>query len=222
MVWLSVEHLILQHRKVRNNTMASQNPNLLKRLYENVMGTPEQNAKAEKDIAAYKAAKEKEKEKEKKDKEKEGKTAMAKGGAVKKKKVKMAAGGTVGGRQVMPAAGSTGRNPEWAARAAQRQVARQVRQDTREKEKAARQATVKPAVPAVRNTNPNPLIKKTLGQQTAMEQTAMAKGGDVKLKSAPKAAKAGKAKPVLAIMIGVPKGKAKMAKGGKVTKKKGC
>lgn len=191
--------------------MASQNPNMLKRLYENVMGTPEQNAKAEKDIAAYKAAKEKEKEKEKKDKEKEGKTAMAKGGAVKKKKVKMAEGGAVSGRQVMPAAGQ-GRNPEWAARAAQRQV----RQDERQKQRATRQATatVKPAVPAVRG--PNPLIKKTLGQQTAM-----AKGGDVKLKSAPKAAKAGKAKPVLAIMIGVPKGKAKMATGGKVSKK-GC
>lgn len=202
--------------------MASQNPNLLKRLYENVMGTPEQNAKAEKDIAAYKAAKEKEKEKEKKDKEKEDKTAMAKGGAVKKKKVKMAEGGAVGGRQVMPAAGSTGRNPEWAARAAQRQVARQVRQDTREKEKAARQA----AAPAVREPStrgPNPLIQRSQAQRQAIgQQTAMAKGGDVKLKSAPKAAKAGKAKPVLAIMIGVPKGKAKMAKGGKVTKKKGC
>ena len=201
--------------------MASQNPNMLKRLYENVMGTPEQNAKAEKDIAAYKAAKEKEKEKEKKDKEKEGKTAMAKGGAVKKKKVKMAEGGAVGGRQVMPAVGQ-GRNPEWAARAAQRQVARQVRQDTREKEKAARQA----AAPVVREPStrgPNPLIQRSQAQRQAIgQQTAMAKGGDVKLKSAPKAAKAGKAKPVLAIMIGVPKGKAKMAKGGKVTKKKGC
>jgi hypothetical protein len=66
--------------------MASDNPNLFKRLYENVMGTPEQNAKAEKDIAAYKAAKEKEKMKAEEEKKKKQTTNMAKGGAVAKKK----------------------------------------------------------------------------------------------------------------------------------------
>lgn len=33
--------------------MASKNPNLLKRLYENVMGTPEQNKKAEEEMKDY-------------------------------------------------------------------------------------------------------------------------------------------------------------------------
>lgn len=33
--------------------MASQNPNLLKRLYENVMGTPEQNKKAAEEMKDY-------------------------------------------------------------------------------------------------------------------------------------------------------------------------
>lgn len=33
--------------------MASQNPNLLKRLYENVMGTPEQNKKAAEEMKNY-------------------------------------------------------------------------------------------------------------------------------------------------------------------------
>ena len=56
--------------------MPSNNPNLFKRAYENVMGTPEQNKKAKEDIEKYKASKAKEKaaaEEEKK---------MAKGGAV--------------------------------------------------------------------------------------------------------------------------------------------
>lgn len=57
--------------------MPSNNPNLLKRAYENLMGTPEQNKKAKEEIEKYKASKAKEKEKEK---EKE----MAKGGDVKK------------------------------------------------------------------------------------------------------------------------------------------
>jgi hypothetical protein len=55
--------------------MPSNNPNLFKRAYENVMGTPEQNKKAKEDIEKYKASKAKEKEKEKE---------MAKGGDVKK------------------------------------------------------------------------------------------------------------------------------------------
>lgn len=63
--------------------MASQNPNLVKRLYENLMGTPEQNAKAAKEIAAYKASKEKEKAKAEEEAAKKKTTNMAKGGAVK-------------------------------------------------------------------------------------------------------------------------------------------
>ena len=59
--------------------MPSTNPNIFKRAYENVMGTPEQNKKAKEDIEKYKASKAKEKEKEKED------TKMAKGGAVKGK-----------------------------------------------------------------------------------------------------------------------------------------
>jgi hypothetical protein len=63
--------------------MASPNPNLVKRVYENLMGTPEQNAKAAKEIAAYKAAKEKEKAKAEEEAAKKKTTNMAKGGAVK-------------------------------------------------------------------------------------------------------------------------------------------
>jgi hypothetical protein len=55
--------------------MPSNNPNIFKRAYENVMGTPEQNKKAKEEIEKYKASKAKEKEKEKE---------MAKGGDVKK------------------------------------------------------------------------------------------------------------------------------------------
>jgi hypothetical protein len=57
--------------------MPSNNPNLLKRAYENLMGTPEQNKKAKEEIEKYKASKAKEKEKE------EAEKKMAKGGAVK-------------------------------------------------------------------------------------------------------------------------------------------
>lgn len=57
--------------------MPSNNPNLLKRAYENLMGTPEQNKKAKEEIERYKASKAKEKEEEEKKKK------MAKGGAVK-------------------------------------------------------------------------------------------------------------------------------------------
>ncbi len=41
--------------------MPSNNPNIFKRAYENVMGTPEQNKKAKEDIEKYKASKAKEK-----------------------------------------------------------------------------------------------------------------------------------------------------------------
>jgi hypothetical protein len=131
--------------------MASKDPNLLKRLYENVMGTKEQNKAA---AESMKRAEENNKAKKAKEEEAD-KKMMAKGGVVK----------------VLP--------------------------------KPVKGATT--AMP-----------------KSVMPKTKMAKGGDVKLKSAPKAAKAGKAKPVLAIMIGVPKGKTKMAKGGSVSKKKGC
>jgi len=57
--------------------MPSNNPNLFKRAYENVMGTPEQNKKAKEDIEKYKASKAKEKAAEEEKK-------MAKGGDVKK------------------------------------------------------------------------------------------------------------------------------------------
>ena len=57
--------------------MPSNNPNIFKRAYENVMGTPEQNKKAKEEIEKYKASKAKEKEKEE--------TKMAKGGTVKGK-----------------------------------------------------------------------------------------------------------------------------------------
>ena len=57
--------------------MPSTNPNIFKRAYENVMGTPEQNKKAKEENDRYKASKAKEKEAEEK--------KMAKGGAVKGK-----------------------------------------------------------------------------------------------------------------------------------------
>lgn len=57
--------------------MPSNNPNIFKRAYENVMGTPEQNRKAKEEIEKYKASKAKEKEKE------EAEKKMAKGGDVK-------------------------------------------------------------------------------------------------------------------------------------------
>jgi hypothetical protein len=57
--------------------MPSNNPNIFKRAYENVMGTPEQNKKAKEDIEKYKASKAKEKAAEEEKK-------MAKGGDVKK------------------------------------------------------------------------------------------------------------------------------------------
>lgn len=92
--------------------MASTNPNLFKRAYENLMGTPEQNAKAEKDIAAYKAAKEKEKEKAKAEEEakkKPASTNMAKGGDVKSK-------GAVK-KTAVPAKGKTVKSGSKAAKA---------------------------------------------------------------------------------------------------------
>jgi len=105
--------------------MPSNNPNIFKRAYENVMGTPEQNKKAKEEIEKYKASKAKEKEKEKE---------MAKGGDVKKFKPcaecpsaakckaagkclakKMAKGGAVAGKGKVTKAGSkaakTGKTP---------------------------------------------------------------------------------------------------------------
>jgi hypothetical protein len=58
--------------------MPSNNPNIFKRAYENVMGTPEQNRKAKEEIEKYKASKAKEKAAEEEKK-------MAKGGSVKGK-----------------------------------------------------------------------------------------------------------------------------------------
>ena len=63
--------------------MASKATNIFTRIKENVMGTPEQNAQAEKDIAKYKESKAKEKAAEE---AKKKKTEMAKGGSVVKKK----------------------------------------------------------------------------------------------------------------------------------------
>ena len=93
--------------------MPSKSNNIFTRIKENVMGTKEENAQAEKDIAKYKASKEKEKYAEmgmpekkkaaeefnlhktvKKAAEKED-TKMAKGGAVKKATVKKASAKTV-------------------------------------------------------------------------------------------------------------------------------
>ena len=59
--------------------MPSKSDNFFTRIKENVMGTKEENAQAEKDIAKYKEAKAKEKAAEE-----AKKTKMAKGGAVKK------------------------------------------------------------------------------------------------------------------------------------------
>jgi len=61
--------------------MASTSNNIFTRIKENVMGTKEQNAQAEKDIAKYKESKAKEKAAEE-----AKKTKMAKGGSVAKKK----------------------------------------------------------------------------------------------------------------------------------------
>ena len=55
--------------------MPSKDPNIFKRAYENVMGTPEENKKAKEEIERYKASKAKEEEEKKK--------KMAKGGDVK-------------------------------------------------------------------------------------------------------------------------------------------
>ena len=108
--------------------MPSNNPNIFKRAYENVMGTPEQNRKAKEDIEKYKASKAKEKEKE------EAEKKMAKGGDVKGFKPcaacpskakckaagkclakKMAKGGTVPGKGKVvksgPKADKTGKTP---------------------------------------------------------------------------------------------------------------
>jgi len=60
--------------------MASTSNNIFTRIKENVMGTKEQNAQAEKDIAKYKASKEQEKMKAE-----EAKKKLAKGGSVAKK-----------------------------------------------------------------------------------------------------------------------------------------
>ncbi len=109
--------------------MPSNNPNIFKRAYENLMGTPEQNKKAKDEIEKYKASKAREKEKEEEDKKK-----MAKGGAVKGfkpcaacpspakckaagkcLKTKMAKGGTVPGKGKVVKSGSkaakTGKTP---------------------------------------------------------------------------------------------------------------
>ena len=64
--------------------MASKSSNFFTRIKENVMGTKEQNAQAEKDIAKYKESKAKEKEAEE---AKKKKVEMAKGGAASKKPV---------------------------------------------------------------------------------------------------------------------------------------
>jgi hypothetical protein len=82
--------------------MPSKSDNFFTRIKENVMGTKEENAQAEKDIAKYKESKAKEKMKEEEAKKK---LAMAKGGlssgkqspagAVKKATVKKSAGKTV-------------------------------------------------------------------------------------------------------------------------------
>jgi hypothetical protein len=66
--------------------MASTSNNIFTRIKENVMGTKEQNAQAEKDIAKYKESKAKEKAAEE-----AKKTKMAKGGAVKKAPAKKTA-----------------------------------------------------------------------------------------------------------------------------------
>lgn len=71
--------------------MSSKSNNFFTRIKENVMGTKEENAQAEKDIAKYKESKAKEKAAE----EAKKKLPMAKGGAVKKATVKKSAGKTV-------------------------------------------------------------------------------------------------------------------------------
>lgn len=66
--------------------MPSKSDNFFTRIKENVMGTKEENAQAEKDIAKYKDSKAKEKAAE----EAKKKVALAKGGAVKKPAAKKA------------------------------------------------------------------------------------------------------------------------------------
>jgi membrane protein involved in colicin uptake len=66
--------------------MPSKSDNFFTRIKENVMGTKEENAQAEKDIAKYKEAKAKEKAAEE-----AKKTKMAKGGMPAKKKATAAA-----------------------------------------------------------------------------------------------------------------------------------
>jgi hypothetical protein len=66
--------------------MPSKSDNFFTRIKENVMGTKEENAQAEKDIAKYKESKAKEKAAEE-----AKKTKMAKGGAVKKSSAKKTA-----------------------------------------------------------------------------------------------------------------------------------
>ena len=66
--------------------MPSKSDNFFTRIKENVMGTKEENAQAEKDIAKYKESKAKEKAAEE-----AKKTKMAKGGAVKKASAKKSA-----------------------------------------------------------------------------------------------------------------------------------
>jgi len=66
--------------------MPSKSDNFFTRIKENVMGTKEENAQAEKDIAKYKESKAKEKAAEE-----AKKTKMAKGGAVKKSPAKKTA-----------------------------------------------------------------------------------------------------------------------------------
>lgn len=91
--------------------MASNNPNMFKRLYENVMGTPEQNkaaAESMKRAEEINKAKKAKEEEEKKKKAAEGTTKMAKGGAVKKSTAVPAKGKvTKSGSK----AGKTGKTP---------------------------------------------------------------------------------------------------------------
>jgi hypothetical protein len=80
--------------------MPSKSDNFFTRIKENVMGTKEENAQAEKDIAKYKESKAKEKAAEEAKKTKMAKGGLSSGkqspaGAVKKATVKKSAGKTV-------------------------------------------------------------------------------------------------------------------------------
>jgi high-affinity K+ transport system ATPase subunit B len=66
--------------------MASTNPNMFKRLYENVMGTPEQNKAAAESMKRAEENNKAKKAKEEEEQKKKKTTNMAKGGAVAKKK----------------------------------------------------------------------------------------------------------------------------------------